>query len=100
MLFIEEAMDPLGSTIPLTDTSPAFTQNYLASFREDLPEDPSTVPLQDRLDTGWLVWGREMEVSRMPGWDEVALEMEEGCKSGIALIEEALKGEKFWRTVS
>jgi hypothetical protein len=99
-MFIEEAADPLGSTITLTDTSPEFTQKYLSSFREALPEDESKAVLQDRLDTGWLVWGREMEVSRMPAWDEIAMEMDEGCRPGVNLIEEATRGEAFWRSVS
>lgn len=99
-LFLKEAIDPTYSVIPLPDTSPAFTQKYLASFRDDLPEDESKAVLQDRLDTGWLVWGKEMEVNRMPGWDEVTWEMDEACKPGVKIIEEAISGEGFWRSVS
>lgn len=100
LLFLEEPIDPQTSIVRLEDTSPAFTQKYLSSFREPLPEDESQAVLQDRIDTGWLAWGKEMEVSRMPRWDEQTWNPEPSCHAGMSIIEEAIKGKDFWQTVS
>lgn len=98
-LFLKEPADIFATEIELTDTSPAFTERYLASFREPLPDDQSTVRLQDRLETGWLVWGRQMELSRLPGWDEQAWSIDPGSQAGIAIFESVMSSPGFWQQV-
>lgn len=99
-IFTQETSDPFLTEIELTDTSPAFTESYLQSFRQPLPEDQSEAQLQDRLSTGWLTWGKTMEVSRMTGWDEHEVYIDKDCKSGIKRIEPVVDSPEFWQTVS
>lgn len=99
-LFLQEPHDPFTTEIELKDTSAEFVQSYLNSFREPPPEDGSKAMLQDRSDTGWLVWGETMEVSRMTGPDEEVNLTDESSKEGIEILREALTEPKFWRAVS
>lgn len=99
-IFIQETSDPISSEIALNDTSPAFTQKYLESFREPLPEDQSKAVLQDRLSTGWLAWGKTIEVCRMTGWEEYDFYVDEECKPGIEQIRPIIESQEFWQTVS
>lgn len=99
-LFLQEPIDPFEKTIKLDDTSPAFTRQYLDAFRSELPEREETALLQDRLDTGWLVWGKEMETSRLSAWDEMAWKIDESCRPGLDLIQSIMKQDGWWRTVS
>jgi proteasome activator subunit 4 len=99
-LFLEEPEDSLLTEIPLTYTSPEFTARYLASFREALPDDETKAVLQDRLDTGWLAWGKTMEVLRLPGWEENVWHIDESSKEGIKVFEDVFAGEGWWQQVS
>jgi proteasome activator subunit 4 len=97
-LFLQEPIDPFASTIPLTDTTATFTRQYLDAFRSDVTEE--TVILQDRLETGWLVWGKEMETSRLSGWDEQAWKIDERCRPGLDLIQSIMQQDGWWQQVS
>lgn len=99
-LYLEEPIDPYAKEIELTDTSPAFTQQYLAAFRQPLPQDETQAMLQDRLDTGWLVWGKKMEVARLSGWEEEPWTYEAACKPAVDVIAEVMGQSDFWRVVS
>jgi proteasome activator subunit 4 len=99
-LFLKEPVDILVKTIELDDTSSAFTEQYLKAFREPLPEDESTAMLQDQLDTGWLAWGKTMEVTRLPGWDEDAWTIDEQCNDALELLRTVTSGEGWWQSVS
>lgn len=99
-LYLQEPIDPFSKVIDLTDTSPAFTQQYLAAFRSELPELEETALLQDRLDTGWLAWGKTMEVSRLSGWDEMAWKIDQESLPGIDLIKEIISQDGWWQHVS
>jgi proteasome activator subunit 4 len=99
-LYLEEPIDPYAKEIELTDTSPAFTQQYLAAFRQPLPQDETQAMLQDRLDTGWLVWGKKMEVARLSGWEEEPWTYEAACKPAVDVIAEVMGKSNFWRLVS
>jgi proteasome activator subunit 4 len=99
-LFLQEPSDPFTKTIELTDTSDAFLQSYFQSFKEPPPTDGSQAMMQDRSDTGWLVWGKTMEVSRMTGPDEDAFCMDETSTEGVAVIREVMTAPTFWQTVS
>ena len=99
-LFLQEPDDPLTKEIDLTDTSPAFTERYLASFREPLPKDESTVQLCDRSETGWLAWGRQMEVSRLSGWEEDTWVVDPTSKDGIEVFRKIISAEGWWQRVS
>ena len=98
-IFTQETSDPYSSKIELSDTSPAFTESYLQSFRQPLPEDHSKAVLQDRLDTGWLAWGKTMEVSRMTGWEEYEFYVDKACRPGIDEIAAVVESQEFWQTV-
>ncbi|WVQ63803.1 uncharacterized protein L199_001958 [Kwoniella botswanensis] len=100
LLFLEEPIDVFSKEIELTDTSRAFTEKYLASFREPLPEDESQALLQDRQETGWLAWGKKLEVSRLSKWDEEIWECEAGSVPGKELIERIWKEEGWWKKVA
>ena len=100
LLFLEEPIDRYMTEIELTDTSRAFTESYLASFREDLPEDASKAVLQDRVETGWLAWGRKMEVTRLSGWEEEAWVLDPTCEEGIKIFEGFMTSEGWWQQVS
>nr|XP_019049698.1 proteasome activator subunit 4 [Kwoniella bestiolae CBS 10118]OCF28628.1 proteasome activator subunit 4 [Kwoniella bestiolae CBS 10118] len=100
LLFLEEPIDTFTKEIELTDTSRSFTENYLKSFREPLPSDESEALLQDRLETGWLAWGKKIEVSRLSRWDEEIWECEDGSKPGRDLIEGMWRKEGWWRKVA
>jgi len=99
-LFLEEPHDPFVKFVDLTDTSPAFTQRYLSAFREELPADESKAELQDRLDTGWLVWGKQIEVARLSGWEEETWTIDAESKPGLAIAETAMNDPGWWQTVS
>jgi len=98
-LFLEEPIDRFVSEIELPDTSSDFTKRYLAAFREPLPEDASKALLQDRLDTGWLVWGKKMEVTRISGWDEEAWNLDPACQPAIEVFKESISSVDWWQQV-
>lgn len=98
-IFLQETKDPHSFEMTLADTSPAFTESYLQSFRLPLPEDPTKVALLDRLDTGWLAWGRKMEVARLTGWDEYEEYADKACQPGIDQIATVVQSKEFWQTV-
>lgn len=98
-LFLEEPVDVFVSEIELTDTSADFTERYLAAFREPLPEDASKAILQDRLETGWLAWGRKMEVTRMSGWDEESWKIDPTCQPALEILQEAMSAPGWWQQV-
>jgi proteasome activator subunit 4 len=98
-LFLQEPYDPFTTEIELKDTSEAFVQQYFRSFREPPPEDGSQALMQDRSDTGWLVWGKTMELGRMTGPDEDAYCMDETSQEGVAIIKNVMTGPNFWQTV-
>ncbi|BEI84863.1 hypothetical protein CcaverHIS002_0502640 [Cutaneotrichosporon cavernicola] len=96
-LFLQEPFDPFARELDLTNIGPDFTQEYLASFREP-PTDDSV--LQDRIDTGWLCWGRKMEVSRFSGWDEQVFHLEPACKPAVDLVSNAINDPAWWKRLS
>ncbi|OCF42973.1 proteasome activator subunit 4 [Kwoniella heveanensis CBS 569] len=100
LLFLEEPIDVFTKEIELTDTTPSFTQKYLASFREPLPDDESQAVLQDRQETGWLAWGKKIEVTRLSGWDEESWVVEEGSKPGTELVQGMISAEGWWQSVA
>lgn len=99
-LFLQEPYDPFTTEIELKDTSDAFVQQYFQSFKEPPPEDGSQALMQDRSDTGWLVWGKTMELGRMTGPDEDAYCMDETSIEGVSIIKDVMTGPTFWQTVS
>ena len=99
-IFLEEPDDPWSSEIELKDTSPEFTAKYLTSFREPLPEDVTTVQLQDRLDTGWLAWGKTMEVCRMSGWDEKSFTLDPPCEPAAEVLRGILTQAGWWQNLA
>lgn len=99
-LFLQEPVDEFSKEIELNDTSPAFTKQYLAAFRVALPEKAEEVMLQDRLDTGWLAWGKTMEVSRLAAWDEQAWKLEPGCLPGVEMLQGIIGQDGWWQKVS
>ena len=98
-LFLEEPVDNFVSEMELSDTSPEFTKQYLAAFRENLPEDESKAVLQDRLDTGWLAWGKRMEVTRLSAWEEQAWKIDPTSRDGMQIFEHALSIAGWWQQV-
>lgn len=98
-IFTQETNDPYISEIEIPDTSSTFTESYLQSFRLPIPEDQTKAALVDRLGTGWLAWGKKMEVCRMTGWDEYEVYYDEDCKAGIDQISSIVETEGFWKTV-
>nr|XP_019009928.1 proteasome activator subunit 4 [Kwoniella pini CBS 10737]OCF48709.1 proteasome activator subunit 4 [Kwoniella pini CBS 10737] len=96
LLFLEEPIDIFTKDIELTETSPALTQKYLASFKEPLPQDETQALLQDRQDTGWLAWGKKIEVSRLSGWEELGWTCEIPSIEGKNLIEDMLAEKDWW----
>ncbi|WVQ81077.1 hypothetical protein IAT38_003199 [Cryptococcus sp. DSM 104549] len=99
LLFLEEPIDVYSRELELTDTSPEFTRRYLSSFREDF-EDESTVVLQDRLESGWLAWGKKIEVTRFTGWDEPRFPIEERCMPGVEMIEGIISRDGWWQELT
>lgn len=98
-LFLQEPNDRLMEVIDIANPSPDFTDKYLAAFREPLPEDETQAVLQDKLQSGWLVWGKTLEVSRMTGWDEIAWEADPLSKDGMKVFEEAIATDGWWQQV-
>lgn len=99
-IFTQETSDPFSSEIVLTDMSPAFTESYLQSFRQPLPEDQTQATLQDRLSTGWLAWGKKLEVCRLTGLDEHDFFVDKDCQPGIEQVRPVVESQAFWQTVS
>ncbi|WVR08974.1 hypothetical protein IAU60_006033 [Kwoniella sp. DSM 27419] len=100
LLFLEEPIDIFTKEIELSDTSSDFTQKYLASFREPLPEDESKAILQDRQETGWLAWGKKLEVTRLSGWDEQSWHVEEPSKAGANLLHGLIEEAGWWQKIA
>nr|ODN78210.1 proteasome activator subunit 4 [Cryptococcus depauperatus CBS 7841] len=98
-LFLQEPIDHFSTEIPLTNTSATFTQSYLASFREPY-EDESQVVLHDRPQSGWLAWGKKIEVSRFTGWDEASFEVELESVSAKNMIGEVIGHQAWWERLS
>lgn len=85
--------------IPITNPGLDFTDKYLAAFREPLPEDETQVMLQDKLQTGWLAWGKKIEVYRFTGWDEQAWPIDPTSKDALAVFETAISAPGWWEKV-
>lgn len=85
--------------VPISNPDADFTEKYLASFREPLPEDVSQVMLQDKLQTGWLAWGKKIDVYRFTGWDEEAWTIDTTSKDGLAIFEQVVSAEGWWQKV-
>ncbi|KAK8843981.1 hypothetical protein IAR55_006774 [Kwoniella newhampshirensis] len=100
LLFLEEPIDAFTTELELKDTSPAFTGKYLASFKEPLPEDESKAVLQDRVQTGWLAWGKKIEVTRLSRWDEEIFPVEESSLPVKALISDIISRENWWQKIA
>lgn len=96
-LFLQEPKDPFASKIDLTKQDAGFTERYLKAFREEPTEDSV---LQDRIDTGWLAWGREMEVTRFAKWDEQVFHLEEACKPAIDIVVAAVEKDEWWQKLA
>jgi proteasome activator subunit 4 len=97
-LFLQEPFDPFTSTLDLTkEEFPAFTEKYLKAFGEE--PGPDSV-LQDRLDTGWLCWGRTMEVSRFSGWDEQSFNLEPESKPAVDQLIAAVNDADWWKKLA
>ncbi|ORY33092.1 putative membrane protein [Naematelia encephala] len=99
-LFLEEPVDTFTTKIKLEDTSEAFTHSYLEAFRQPLPADESTATLQDCLDSGWLAWGREMEVTRLTAWEENAWTVDEGCQPAVKLFGNLVGQREWWQSIA
>jgi proteasome activator subunit 4 len=99
-LVLQEPIDKFTTEIELTDTSKAFTEQYLAAFRQPVPEKQETAMLQDRLDTGWLVWGKKMEVSRLSAWEEEGWTIDVGSMPAIKMLKDLKSQEGWWQKVS
>lgn len=99
-LVLQEPIDKYTTEIELNDTSPAFTQQYLAAFRQPVSEKQESTMLQDRLDSGWLVWGKTMEVSRLSGWDEQAWTIDPGCLPAMDMLKDMMNEGDWWQKVS
>ena len=93
-IFLEEPDDALTTEITI-NPSGDYTARYLAAFRSE-----STEQLQDRLDTGWLAWGKTMEVSRLPGWDEDTFATEPKCKGVVDIFQSVIDGDKWWQGIA
>lgn len=98
-LFLQEPVDHLTTEMEITDAGREWTKKYLASFREAIPEDETKAVLQDKTQTGWLAWGKKIEVSRFTGWEETAYELDPACKNGLAIYDQAIEVEGFWTEV-
>ena len=98
-LFLQEPVDHLTTEMEITDAGPEWTKKYLASFREDLPEDESKAVLQDRTQSGWLAWDKKIEVTRLTAWDENAYQLDPACKPGLAVYDQAIEADGFWTEV-
>jgi proteasome activator subunit 4 len=98
-LMLQEPRDKFTTEIELTDTSPAFTQQYLHAFRQPIPEKQEDAMLQDSADSGWFVWGKTMEVSRFSAWSEEAWTLDAGCKPGVNLLIGIMSQEGWWQKV-
>lgn len=97
-LFLQEPFDPFATVLDLTkEMTPDFTTNYLQAFRED--PKPNSV-LQDRIDSGWLCWGRKMEVSRFSGWDETVFDLEAACKPAVGSVDAAIADPAWWKMLA
>ncbi|KAK4685506.1 proteasome activator subunit 4, partial [Tremellales sp. Uapishka_1] len=100
LLFLQEPLHPLLTTIDLPDRSPDFTAKFLASFKEPLPADETKAALVDRSETGWLAWGKTMEVVRLTGWEEDVREADDGCKPAVELIASIISQDGWWPKVA
>lgn len=87
------------SEIEITDASAGFTERYLASCRDSLPEDETKAVLQDRSQSGWLAWGKKMEVTRLTGWEEIAWEIDPTCAEGLGIFQEVISDPEWWQKV-
>ncbi|WVQ73567.1 hypothetical protein IAR50_003145 [Cryptococcus sp. DSM 104548] len=95
LLFLQEPVDDFTKEVPLTDTSPEFTERYLASFREPVTDESETW-LHDRVESGWLAWGKTLELTRFSGWDEPLFAIEEACWPARELVEKVISQEGWW----
>lgn len=99
-LFLLEPNNPFGSEVELTDTSREFTERYLKSFRDPLPEDGTTVQLQDHMESGWLAWGKKLTVDRLAGWDEVTWTVDSASTESVQALSAIMGGEGWWQQVA
>jgi proteasome activator subunit 4 len=99
-LFLQDPVDTTTTEIELKDTSAEFTESYLRSFREPLLQDGSEPMMQDLSETGWLVWGKTMEVSRVMGPDEDEDLSDPESNEGIQILKDVMTAPEFWQTVS
>jgi proteasome activator subunit 4 len=86
--------------IDVSNPGPDFTQKWLSQFREPLPEDETQALLQDKLQSGWLAWGKTLEVSRLTGWEEQCWTIDPLSKDALNIIEGAMSAPGWWQKVA
>lgn len=101
-LFLKEPFDPYEVEIELTDTSSSFTEKYLDSFRNDLPDDKSgkEIVLQDSSESGWLAWGKTLRGARFRGWDEPEFPIDADSQPSVDIVAEVIRDKLFWRKLA
>lgn len=98
-LLEQNPVDPFVSTVDLTTITdgPGYFKEYIASFLEE-PSEESV--LHDRPGTGWLCWGKEMEVSRFSKWDEQIWHLEPACQPAMEAVITAVADPEWWKKLS
>jgi proteasome activator subunit 4 len=99
-LYLQQGDNPLKRKIRLEDTSAEFTRQYLDSFKQKVPYDTQAEHwMQDKPAEGWLCWGKEIQQSRLAGWDEQVFTWEADSGEAIQAIGKHVEDDEWWKRV-
>lgn len=99
-IFLHEPPEPLTRTIQLTDTTPAWQEKFFRSFKDPIPTDPSQAELVDDFTASWLVWQKELRVSRLPGLDEEVWHPDSGSLPAVGVVRDIVMTQAWWTRLS
>lgn len=88
--------NPLIKTVAV-DWTPDYTQKVIESFGQDIQSlNPSTLELQDDIADGWMVWGKEHDVYRLPEEGQRAFDIISDCRPALNKIRSAVNDVDYW----
>lgn len=92
-------MHPLSFTVN-TEVISNDTDRYLRQFRTPIQagEEEST-QLFDTQTSGWLVWGKGLQASRLAAWDEEVFVPEPASAPVVATLREMTNDIAWWQKV-
>ncbi|TIC14990.1 hypothetical protein E3Q14_00482 [Wallemia mellicola] len=95
-LLLRSTKNPLKKTISIEEQKDFTTEKYLQAFKQPIVEWNEDVQLQDKTQSGWLCWGRTLDVYGLPPTDHFPFEWEVDSSASIKAITDTVMSSEWW----